>query len=101
MEVKAYICPSCGDKIYSRARHDFRMCSCGSMSVDGGFDYVKRSLSPEFKFEDIMEEEIDLGDVTEKDLFEDYNSAKDCYGLEHGHNYLPTLGLLKILGESE
>lgn len=101
MKVKAYICPNCGDRVYSRALYDFRMCSCGSMAVDGGFDYIKISLSLELKFKDIMEEEIDLGDVTEKDLFEDYNSAKDYYGLEYGHNYLPILGLLKILGESE
>lgn len=101
MEVKAYICPGCGDKIYSRSRHDFRTCSCESMSVDGGFDYVKISLSPEFKFEDIMEEDIELGNITEKDLVEDYNSAKDCYGLIHRHTYLPTLGLLRMLGESE
>lgn len=35
-------CLACGDEIESRHRHDFRSCSCGLLSVDGGLDYARR-----------------------------------------------------------
>lgn len=35
-------CLLCGDKPYSAHRHDFKFCSCKSLSVDGGMDYCKR-----------------------------------------------------------
>lgn len=37
-------CAKCGDILESVHRHDFKFCSCGSISVDGGKDYVKRSF---------------------------------------------------------
>ena len=36
-------CNICGDIIESWHRHDFKTCSCGNVSVDGGLDYLKRS----------------------------------------------------------
>jgi len=36
-------CLKCKDIITSKYRHDFVTCSCGSLSVDGGRDYLKRS----------------------------------------------------------
>ena len=36
-------CNICGDVIESRHRHDFKTCSCGNVSVDGGLDYLKRN----------------------------------------------------------
>lgn len=36
-------CTKCGDVIESKHRHDYVTCSCGSLSVDGGTDYLKRS----------------------------------------------------------
>lgn len=36
-------CRLCGDVIESTHRHDFKMCSCGEISVDGGTDYISRS----------------------------------------------------------
>ena len=45
MIVNAIQCPRCGDTIYSRTRHDYRSCSCGSVSIDGGFDYMISSNS--------------------------------------------------------
>ena len=38
----AAICNGCGDTIISRHRHDFTMCSCGAIAVDGGQDYLRR-----------------------------------------------------------
>lgn len=34
-------CGSCGDVIYSVNRHDFRSCSCGSVTIDGGREYTR------------------------------------------------------------
>jgi hypothetical protein len=36
------VCLSCGDKIFSRHRHDFVTCTCGAVSVDGGQEYLRR-----------------------------------------------------------
>ena len=35
-------CNLCGDVIISFHSHDFKYCSCGSVSVDGGRDYARR-----------------------------------------------------------
>ena len=34
-------CLKCKDKIFSLYRHNFRSCSCGEVSIDGGFDYTR------------------------------------------------------------
>lgn len=34
-------CKKCGDVITSRHTHDFVTCKCGSVSVDGGDDYLR------------------------------------------------------------
>lgn len=45
-------CAKCGDVIESVHRHDFRSCKCGSISVDGGKSYLKRSFK---NYGDIIE----------------------------------------------
>jgi hypothetical protein len=35
-------CLKCGDTPYSSHRHDFVYCSCGSIAVDGGQEYLRR-----------------------------------------------------------
>ena len=35
-------CNHCGAIIESTHRHDFKACSCGSVAVDGGHDYLRR-----------------------------------------------------------
>jgi len=35
-------CLNCGDFIFSSHRHDFVTCTCGSISVDGGQEYLRR-----------------------------------------------------------
>ena len=37
------MCRKCGDIIESEHRNDFKSCSCGACSVDGGHDYLRRS----------------------------------------------------------
>ena len=45
-------CKKCGDIIESKHRHDFVQCSCKSIFVDGGHDYIRRGG-------DQFDEEID------------------------------------------
>lgn len=35
-------CNKCGDIIESTHRHDFKICKCGAVAVDGGHDYLRR-----------------------------------------------------------
>ena len=41
--VNAAKCLVCGDIIESVSHYDFKTCSCGNLSVDGGHEYIKRS----------------------------------------------------------
>lgn len=34
-------CVKCGDIIESKHRHDFVSCSCGTIFLDGGLDYIR------------------------------------------------------------
>ena len=36
-------CKKCGEIIESTHRHDFKICKCGAVAVDGGHDYLRRS----------------------------------------------------------
>jgi hypothetical protein len=36
-----YFCPECNDLLYSKNRHDYKVCKCGKYSIDGGHDYIK------------------------------------------------------------
>lgn len=35
-------CKVCGDVIESKSVYDFKACSCGTCSVDGGLEYLRR-----------------------------------------------------------
>lgn len=35
-------CRKCGQVIWSQHRHHFISCSCGAVSIDGGYDYCRR-----------------------------------------------------------
>lgn len=45
--VNSAQCRTCGDVVTSTSRHDFVMCSCKSVFVDGGFSYIRRGGDPE------------------------------------------------------
>lgn len=47
-------CKKCGDIIESKSTNDYKKCSCGTVSVDGGKDYLKR-IGNEEDYEDISE----------------------------------------------
>lgn len=37
-------CKHCGDVIESKAVHDYVECKCGTVAVDGGRSYLRRSF---------------------------------------------------------
>ena len=48
-------CKLCGDIIESVSVHDFKTCSCGACSVDGGHDYLRRCAKSLDDFIDLSE----------------------------------------------
>ncbi len=52
-------CNTCGDIIESVYTHDFKTCSCGRVSVDGGHDYLRRC------FKESQDDYTDLSEVIE------------------------------------
>ena len=48
-------CKLCGDVIESTSVHDFKTCSCGACSVDGGHDYLRRCAKSLDDFVDLSE----------------------------------------------
>ena len=54
-------CKKCGDIIESEYTHDFKMCRCGAVGVDGGHAYLRRQGNPD-AWEELSEttEEPDL-----------------------------------------
>lgn len=79
LTISAVQCPHCKDIIFSRARHDFRSCTCEKTSIDGGRSYLKLGFSASDNLPEIIR--IELIGVTEKDLVDDWNYRKDRFGL--------------------
>ena len=78
LHLEARQCPSCLDIIYSRANYDFRSCSCGEISVDGGFScYGGRVLWKD----KIPTHKIIKVEATQKELYEDWNYHINKFGL--------------------
>ena len=50
-------CRACGDIITSTHVHDFKWCSCKSIFVDGGHEYLRRGGDPELIEEMSTEED--------------------------------------------
>ena len=78
MKVNAIQCQNCKDIIFSRARHDFRSCNCGKVSIDGGFDYIRIAFSKECFGPEVFDYEVE---ATKKELYDDWNNKKNLYGL--------------------
>ena len=76
MKIKTAKCNNCNDVIYSRARHDFIRCTCGSIAIDGGqTDYVRIIGNPD----DFESTTIELN-VTIEELLDDYTSGRNELG---------------------
>lgn len=80
MKVNALKCPICEDTVYSRATHDFRNCSCGSIAVDGGFDYMKICWDDNKIKKRPVSIEVEV-DVSKKELYNDWNNFINKYGI--------------------
>lgn len=78
MIVTAVQCKLCKDIIFSRARHDFRECSCGKTFVDGGFEYLRYGGEAE---EEVKKVEVA---TTKQELYDDWNLLRDKFGLIKG-----------------
>ena len=76
MVINAIKCNKCGETIYSRCRHDFHWCHCNNVAIDGGHDYIKINFKEPNSYELIK---IELN-VTEKELYDDWNKNKNKYG---------------------
>ena len=53
-------CKHCDDIIESKYTHDFHLCNCGKVGIDGGLDYQKRiyaSNPAEQHYEELSEYE--------------------------------------------
>lgn len=79
MKICGIKCTKCGDLIYSRARHDMRWCSCGEVAINGGRAYFK-VVGEVLSWEPF---ELNLN-VSEKELYDDWNEMKDEYGKYEG-----------------
>ncbi len=53
-------CKLCGEIIESKYRHDYVKCKCRACAVDGGHDYLRRSLKEKDCY-------IDLSRIEEQD----------------------------------
>ncbi|GLQ25204.1 DUF7695 domain-containing protein [Sulfitobacter pacificus] len=40
-------CLRCGEEVESKGVHDAQTCSCGNLMVDGGYEYLRRSILDE------------------------------------------------------
>ena len=71
-------CNHCGDIIESKNVHDFKSCSCGCVSVDGGTEYLRRSFQKEGDYTELSETVLTLDEAI--------NQAENCqcgdWGLE-------------------
>ena len=49
------MCRNCGEIIESTHRHDYKTCSCGRCSVDGGHNYLRRCCKTREDFIEMSE----------------------------------------------
>lgn len=48
-------CRKCGDFLESLSVHDFKTCSCGAISIDGGLKYLRRLAKDFNDIEDLSQ----------------------------------------------
>lgn len=75
LKVTAAECLHCHDIIFSRALYDFRSCTCGRTSIDGGLNYTKVGGAPEEFITFIL-----VVPQSKVELYNDWNLRQDKYG---------------------
>ena len=76
-------CRRCGDTIFSMNRHHYVECSCKAIMVDGGNDYLRRSVSPHFIEQSISMDEYDFNTILAytKEMYKNRNELGILYGV--------------------
>lgn len=84
MKVEIYKCPHCKEEIYSRANHDYKYCKCESLAVDGGHE--DDDVWKAFRIIGEIEAETRIVEIeiTEENLYKDWNYDKNDYGVYNG-----------------
>lgn len=80
-KVTAIKCLNCGAVVFSRTTHDFRPCPCGSIAIDGGFDYTKVCYPPHIPAPKVFKLEVEQ---TPQELYDDWNYCRDKFGIIPG-----------------
>lgn len=79
--VNAIQCPNCKDIIFSRTHHDYHSCTCGGISIDGGFSDMKCGWDAQVvKHKEIKHLKLELN-VSGVDLYNDWNKRMDKFGV--------------------
>lgn len=110
-------CKKCGEVIESKSRHDFVTCKCGSCSVDGGLNYIRRCANSLDDYEELSEFENVLTELIKRfckeneekySYYEKYSGrgmfGRTCSGVvvKNGYSYMQMLmELTKFLDEKE
>ena len=74
-------CKKCGDIIESEYTHDFKMCKCGAVGVDGGHAYLRRQGNPD-DWEELSEARQYRS--LEELVQEKYNMSVEEYDAKYG-----------------
>jgi len=76
-------CRKCGDVIFSSHVHDYVECSCGEVMVDGGNDYLRRSVGPNFIDMSLTMNEEDFKAILDytKEMYKSRNELGILYGV--------------------
>ena len=82
VEVVSYKCPKCKDRVFSRANHDFRGCSCGAIAVDAGFSgYGGRLIWSDGIDPSQFDRQVLKLPQTQQELYDDWNTGTNKYGI--------------------
>jgi hypothetical protein len=76
-KVTCVSCPNCADTLFSRANHDWRICTCGDTFVDGGFERMRIGAKDCNKIKTFTK----IIKASKQELYDDWNHSKDQYGL--------------------
>lgn len=80
MKVTVIVCSNCKEQVFSRTRHDYRFCSCGSVGIDGGRSYTKISWDTSKLANQPEIKEITIKQTNEQ-LYKDWNTQTNKYGI--------------------
>ena len=81
-------CINCGDIIESTSTHDIKSCSCGSVTVDGGKDYIRRGFKKIEDLEDLSICVYYLSDPQDKRLLEIEKNPRKPYKTKKLRDFL-------------